>query len=130
MAIKIWPLGRVHFAGSVGRSPPTAGLSDPRRRLDRVCQEPDKPKELLITPDKSQTAGSVAFELDEASSRTETARTHPRHAGMRRPISHICRAWSRRSYFDEILLIVPRTTWWMNRRNREEIEAIRRPKPA
>ena len=91
------------------------------------AEEPDKPKELLITPDKSQTAGSVAFELDECIFADRNRKDAPAsRKGEQANFAYLQGVVAAKLYFDELLrVIVPRTTWWMNRRNREEIEAYK-----
>jgi serine protease AprX len=87
------------------------------------AEAPGEPKELLITPDKLQTAGAVAIELDECIYADRNRPAAPARKSELAHFAYLQGVVAAKLYFDELLrVIVPRTKWWKSSRNRKEIQ--------
>ncbi len=86
------------------------------------ADKPDEAQELLITPHRSQTAASVAVELDKliAEDRRRQGKKRAARGADIAPLHGIIAA---RLYFDEVLrFVVPRTEWWKAPRIKTELQ--------
>lgn len=78
------------------------------------AKEPDKQQELLITPQRAETAGRVATELNKL---IERPFTNPAE------IAYLQGIIAARLSFQEVLgVIVPMTEWWRSQRNAKEMQ--------
>jgi serine protease AprX len=83
--------------------------------------DPDKPRELLITPHRAQTAGLVATRLDALIDIDRRAKDPA-------DIAYLQGIIAARLYFHEVLrVIVPMTEWWKNSRNSKEMRTYLEP---
>ena len=83
------------------------------------ANEPGEPQEVLITPHTSQTAASVALQLDELIAKDRESRGRKQSAH----IAYLQGIIAARLYFDELLrIVVPVTGWWNSPRNMKDLQ--------
>lgn len=86
------------------------------------AEKPDEAQELLITPHRSQTATSVAVELDRLIA-ADRRRQGKKRSGRGADIAPLHGIIAARLYFDEVLrFVVPRTDWWKAPRITAELQ--------
>lgn len=104
------------------------GPPDDRRQLQdspilgdvwiAYAQKPDQPRELLITPFKTETAATLATAIDEGARKRERD-YDPNIAFLQGVVAA-------RLYFDEVLsIVVPMTDWWHKERIQDELNIYR-----
>ena len=101
------------------------GPTDDRRQLQdspilgdvwiEFAKAADQPRDLLITPHKTQGAGPVARAIDD--------RVGERAPGDEANISYLQGVVAARLYFEEVLrIVVPMTEWWHSESNKKELK--------
>lgn len=90
------------------------------------AREPTKSQELLIAPNKSQSAGHVASELDDlVAARRKKIKTSKtgKNESIRTEIAALQGLIAARLNFEDVLyVIVPRTSWWLRQVHSKAVE--------